>query len=243
MDDSDFYAHNAEWYGALIASGRAERASVVRHLLGEVRGGDFVEVGAGIGACLATWRDLGAARIHAVEPSPSMRIGLMTTVAADPDLLARTTILAGDLASALVRLPARWAGAAMLDAVGHLDDDARAHLWRTLAERLAPDGRFVLTLQPPAEPTAIPWTDFGAVGVGEHEIRTRGRADPAGERRVDWTMEWSLHAADGELLDRRSAVSRWRTTGADDVVAEASAVGLRLLDQTADGTALALGRD
>lgn len=238
----DLYEGNAEWYAALVAPGREATDLAVRRLLGDLRGGDVVELGAGVGTCLPTLRSLGADRIYAVEPSPWMRVGLMTTIGADPDLLARTTVLPGDLATHLDRLPVSWAGIVMLNAIGHLDDDARTHLWCTVADRLAPSGRFVLTLQPPARPTAIPWTDFGVVAVGEHELRTRGRADLAGDHHVDWTMEWSLHDADGDLLDRRSAISHWRTLSAAEAEEEAAAVGLRLVDEISEMSALAFGR-
>lgn len=226
----DFYLDNAEWYAALASPGLPTTHAAVGHLLGLVAGGDLVELGAGTGACLPVLQEAGADRLFAVEPSGAMRVGLMATVARDVALMERTTIISTGIPEALAELPPRWNGAVMLNAIGHLDDDARNTLWRALQARLEPTARFILTLQAPESPRPIPWTDFGTVGIGQRALQTRGRADPIDADHVAWTMEWSLIDADGGLLERRSAVARWRTLAPADLITEASSHDLTLVD-------------
>lgn len=217
----DVYMANAEWYGALVVPGLPAMHSALRQLIGTLDG-DVVELGAGIGSCVSVLVAGGAERIFAVEPSPSMRVGLMSTIAADPDLLRRTTIVAAGIPEALDELPSRWGGVVMLNAIGHLEDAARLELWAALRERLTAGAPFVVSLQHPERPIRIAWTDFGTVKVGERSVRTRARAEPIDAHHVAWTMEWSLLDAGGAVLDRRSAVSRWRTQSVGELVEEAA---------------------
>jgi hypothetical protein len=226
----DFYLDNAEWYAALVSPGLVTTHAAIARLLGPVAGGDVVELGAGVGTCLPVLRDAGADRLFAVEPSSAMRVGLMTAVAREASLMERTTIVSAGFPEALAELPPRWSGAVMLNAIGHLEDQARRELWRALRARLEPAARFVITLQAPESPTSIPWTDFGSVRVGERMLQTRGRADPIDSDHVGWTMEWSLRDTDRGLLERRSATSRWRTLAPADLIAEASSHDLTLGD-------------
>lgn len=229
----DFYVGNAEWYGALVAPGLPAMHAALRQLVGTLDG-DVVELGAGIGACVSVLVGAGAERIFAVEPSPSMRVGLMATIAAHPDLLRRTTIVAAGIPEALGELPPRWGGAVMLNAIGHLEDAARLELWAALRERLTAGAPFVVSLQHPETPIRIAWTDFGTVGVGERSVRTRARAEPIDAHHLAWTMEWSLLDAEGAVLDQRSGVSRWRTQSAGELVEEASSFGFMLADAVPD---------
>ncbi|EWS82149.1 methyltransferase [Brachybacterium phenoliresistens] len=237
----DLYTANAEWYAALVAPWQESTASALRSALGPLQG-DVVDIASGVGTALPVLRELGAARLFAVEPSASMRAGLMTTIAGDPTLMRDTTVVPSGVPEALDRLPPRWDAAVMLNAIGHLDDDARMHLWAALGGRLRPGGRFALSLQPPGTVTAIPWTDFGEVAIGENRIRTRGRADPLDGTRVTWTMEWSLLDAHGDLLERRRASYPWRALSREVLVREAAARGLRAVGPAPDSPLLALER-
>lgn len=226
---TDMYDANAEWYAALVAPWKEDTERTLREALGEFAGGDVIDLGSGIGSSLPVLCELGAERLFAVEPSAAMRVGLMTTIAADADLLARTTIIAGGVPDAFDQLPDTWQAATMLNAIGHLGEDARAALWSALAERLVPDGRFVLSLQPPATVAEIPWTDFGTFAVGTRQLATRGRATVLSETHVEWEMEWSLLDADGAVLETRSARHPWRVLTPDELTAEAEAYGFVLL--------------
>lgn len=222
----DFYAANSEWYPALVAAWQSDADAAVDSLLGPVDG-DVVDIASGIGSCLPLLRRKGATRLFAVEPSSSMRVGLMTTVAADSDLLRHTTIVASPFPEALSHLPDRWSGAVMLNAIGHLGEEERAMLWTSAGERLTPGGRLVITLQPPASVTAIPWTDFATVEIGEHRLITRGRAEPLDDTHVEWNMEWTLTDDAGAIVDRRTASHRWRVLNRSQIFAEAGEHGLK----------------
>ncbi|MGJ3507419.1 class I SAM-dependent methyltransferase [Enemella sp. A6] len=229
----DLYTANAEWYAALVASWQDELDAGVSALLGPITG-DVVDIASGVGTGLPVLRTLGAERLFAVEPSASMRVGLMTTIAADPDLLRRTTVVPAPLPEALEALPTRWGAAVMLNALGHLDDATRVGLWRAAAERLSPGGRLVISLQPPESVTAIPWTDFGAVRIGQQHLTTRGKAETLNDTHVQWTMEWTLHAADGRVVDLRTAEHSWRVLGREYLREEAGEHGLIAIDDGPD---------
>lgn len=229
----DAYRANAEWYAALTAAWLPETETALRTLLPELAGGCVIDIASGIGSSIPILRQLGADRIYAVEPSADMRVGLMTTIARDPDLLARTTIIALPFPEALPQLPQRWRAAIMLNAIGHLSEEARCALWHTAASRLEPGGRLIVSLQPPETVTTIDWTDFGTVNVGTHRLRTRGRADPLDHCRVTWTMEWSLLDASGEVLQRRRAHHDWRVISREELAAEAVAAGLHTIEHDA----------
>ena len=222
----DGYAANSEWYAALVASWQDHNDSVVGSLLGRIEGGAIVDIASGVGTGLPLLRRLGAERLFAVEPSASMRAGLMTTVAADPDLMARTTVIASPLPQALNELPDHWSAVVMLNAIGHLDDVTRTALWAATSDRLRAGGRFVISLQPPDAVTTIPWTDFGPVQIGERRVATRGQAEPVDDAHVVWTMEWTLTDAVGEVLDQRRASHPWRVLSRAQIGDEAAEYGL-----------------
>ncbi|MBK7821969.1 MAG: hypothetical protein IPJ61_13085 [Tessaracoccus sp.] len=120
----DFYTDNAEWYAALVAGTRGELDAAVRDLLGPLPGGAVVDIASGVGSCLPALQDLGAERLFAVEPSRAMRAGLMTTIAHDPELMSRTTIVPMAFPQALEHLPSQWSAGIMFNAIGHLEDRA-----------------------------------------------------------------------------------------------------------------------
>lgn len=103
----DLYAANSEWYAALVASWQDESNRAVSSLLGRIDGGAVVDIASGVGTCLPLLHRLGAERLFAVEPSASMRVGLMTTIAGDEDLMRRTTVIAAPLPDAVDELPGR----------------------------------------------------------------------------------------------------------------------------------------
>lgn len=223
---TDSYSVNAEWYAALVAPWQDGMDSAVRTLLGPIDGGAVVDIASGVGTGLPLLHELGAQRLYAVEPSEAMRIGLMTTVARDPKLMGVTTVVPHAFPQASELLPAEWSAGVMLNALGHLDDTDRETLWATVASRLVPGGRFVLSLQPPEAVTEVPWADFGSVHIGDHVLQTRGKADPLSDTHVEWTMEWTLMDQDRAVIDSRATTYPWRVLSHDQVVDEASRHGL-----------------
>ncbi|MDN6396812.1 MAG: class I SAM-dependent methyltransferase [Corynebacterium sp.] len=187
-----------------------------------------MDIGSGTGSVLPLLRDLGAEKLYAVEPSAAMRVGLVATLGRDRDLLARTTVIRTGVPGAFDRLPGQWDVVTMLNVIGHLDDGTRGRLWSELGNRLTEGGRFVVALQPPETAVEVPWTDFGAVRIGENEIRTGGAATPVDDQTVEWTMQWTLVNADGEEREKRTAVHRWRALSIADLEVEAREVGLTI---------------
>lgn len=229
---ADFYEHNSEWYAALVRATVPDARAALGELMPVIQGA-AVEVGAGIGATLDALHSAGASEIHAVEPSPGMRTGMLTRVALDDTLAPITTIHAGTLSDTVDRLPSQWGAFVILNALGHLTDADEEHLWKSIDAHLAPGGRVVIGLQPPFEPAEIPWTDFGSTTVGRHTWHTRGTATTDGDH-ARWTMEWTMVDDTGAQLDQRSAVSQWRITSPADLTARAADVGLTPLGQIDD---------
>ncbi|NLT29733.1 MAG: class I SAM-dependent methyltransferase, partial [Propionibacterium sp.] len=127
---ADPYRHNAEWYAALARPGLpAVREALAVLLPGVIPTGVVVEVGAGIGATLDSFLDAGAERIFAVEPSPEMRVGLMTRIGLDERLAPITTVLPGTLDEMSGRLPARWGALVLLNVLGHLTEVEETRMW------------------------------------------------------------------------------------------------------------------
>lgn len=237
---TDSYSVNAEWYAALVMPWQDGMDSAVRTLLGPITGGVVVDIASGVGTGLPLLHELGAERLYAVEPSEAMRIGLMTTVSRDPKLMGVTTVVPHAFPQANEFLPAEWSAGVMLNALGHLDDDDREALWETVAQRLVPGGRFVLSLQPPETVTEIPWADFGSVQIGDHVLQTRGKAEPLSGTHVEWTMEWTLVDQDDAIIDSRTATYPWRVLSHDQVVDEACRHGLAEVHSEAIPTFVAL---
>lgn len=142
----------------------------------------------------------------------------------------------------MTQLPEQWSAVLMLNAIGHLEDGDRATLWKTLAGRLASGGRFVVSLQPPEKVEQVPWTDFGEVMVGENTIRTRGKADPLGDTRVLWTMEWTLLDASGDTITTSTATHPWRVLTRGDLTDEAARHDLVPVDGPDDAPVFAFER-
>lgn len=241
MND-DAYTPNAEWYATLTAAWMPETTTALRDLLPSLSNGCAIDIASGIGSQIPTLRELGADHIYAVEPSAAMRVGLMTTIASDPDLRRRTTIVPLPFPAALPHLPDTWRAAIMLNAIGHLSDENRFALWHAAAARLEPGGRLIISVQPPEAVTTIDWTDFGTVKVGTHSLHTRGRADPLDHQHVEWTMEWTLLDAESEPLETRRAHHPWRVVTQAELTREAIAAGLQPVEHTSAPSFLAFER-
>jgi hypothetical protein len=117
--------------------------------------GPVLDIGAGAGLGLSTIASvLPDHEIIAVEPSPSLRIGLFTRLADNPALAERGTVLPPTVEEAV--LPSRLGAAVGINMLGHLNPAARTALWSCLAARLSPGAPAVFTLQPPSRPERIP---------------------------------------------------------------------------------------
>ncbi|TDC38632.1 class I SAM-dependent methyltransferase [Micromonospora sp. KC213] len=223
---SDEYAISGEYLHLLSEPAwQALRTPVTKALGGAVGEATLLDVGAGTG--LGT-EVLAAAvpdtDVVAVEPSPVLRAVLLSRMAAQPDLRQRVTVVAADALGA--DLPARLGAVLAMNMIGHLDPDGRRTFLRRIAERLAPGAPLVLNLQPPAEPTPVPFSVFGTVPVGRHTYEGGGSAEPSGPDTVTWRMRYRVLDADGTVLHEDHADYRWHVTPAEVLLADLAEAGL-----------------
>jgi 2-polyprenyl-3-methyl-5-hydroxy-6-metoxy-1,4-benzoquinol methylase len=204
---------------------QALRPPVTAALRGAAGGATLLDVGAGSG--LSTEALAGAvpdSDVVAVEPSPVLRAVLLSRVTAHPDLRHRVTVVAGDALG--VDLPDRLGAVLAMNMIGHLDRDGRRTFLHRVAERLLPGAPLVLNLQPPAEPTSVPFTVFGAIPVGRHSYEGGGSAEPSGPDSVTWRMRYRVLDADGTVLREDHVAYRWHVTPAEALLAELAEAGL-----------------
>ena len=232
---TDFYATNADIYAAISLPSLPGQLAALRSVVNEPLPGAVVEVAAGVGTALTTLAEMTSEALYAVEPSTSMQVGLMTTVAGDETLRKRVTILPGTLRQVSDRLPERLGGIVVLNALGHFEPEELEDFWPFAARSLVPGGQLVLGLQPPFEPGEIPWTDFGECRIGNLTYRTSGTASVTSDDLAKWTMRWTIHDANGSEVERREASTQWAIVGPQKVTDAAIAVGLEASGQHLDG--------
>ncbi|PZG21021.1 class I SAM-dependent methyltransferase [Nonomuraea aridisoli] len=214
---TDQYERSAEFVDVMLAPAWTALAPVLTEAL---RGapGPVVDVGAGGGhGVRVIAQALPRAEIFAVEPSPGLRAVLLARVDEDPDLRDRVTVLPNGLLQAT--LPPRLGTLVAMNVIGHFDPAERRTIWRLLAERLLPDGRAVLNLQPPAEPVAVPHTRFSELRIGRRRYEGWGRAEPAGPERITWHMTYRAFQ-DGEPAEEVEVEYAWWILGPDRFKAE-----------------------
>ncbi|NGM15859.1 class I SAM-dependent methyltransferase [Verrucosispora sp. WMMA2044] len=222
----DEYAISGEYLHVLSEPAwHALRTPVTEALRGAVGDGTLLDVGAGTGLgteVLAT--AVPDADVFAVEPSPVLRAVLLSRMAARPDLRRRVTVVAADALGA--DLPARLGAVLAMNMIGHLDPDGRRTFLRRVAERLAPGAPLVLNLQPPAEPTPVPFAVFGTVSVGRHTYEGGGSAEPSGPDTVTWKMQYRMLDADDTVLREDHADYGWHVISAEALLADLAEAGL-----------------
>lgn len=231
---TDFYEANADIYAAVSLPSLPGQLAALRSVVDEPLPGVVVEVAAGVGTALPTLAAMTDDALYAVEPSPHMRVGLMTTVAGDEALRERVTILPGALRDVADQLPDRLGGIVVLNALGHLAPAELEELWQFAARHLVSGGQLVLGLQPPFEPVEIPWTDFGESRIGERTYRTAGTASVTSDDVARWTMRWTVHDPQGIELERREQSTQWAVVGPQAVADAVTAVGLEPAGQDLD---------
>ncbi|MCX4471355.1 class I SAM-dependent methyltransferase [Micromonospora sp. NBC_01655] len=204
---------------------RALHTPVAEALRDAVGSATLLDVGAGSG--LGTEGLASAApegEVVAVEPSPALRAVLLSRVAARPDLRRRITVVAADALG--VDLPVSLGAVLAMNMIGHLDRAGRRAFLRRVAERLVPGAPLVLNVQPPAEPTPVPFSIFSAVAVGRHTYEGGGSAEPSGPDSVTWRMRYRVLDANGDPLREEHVDYRWHVVSVEVLLAELSEAGL-----------------
>jgi SAM-dependent methyltransferase len=225
--EQDPYIQSAEIYDILAephwAARRPSFAEALRRMM-PCGAGLVLDVGAGTGQCVQSIADtLPQARIHAVEPSVSMRVGLMTRVLADADLRRRVTVHPSTFEDAL--LPNNFDGALICGCIGYFDKPARARLWKRVAACLAPSGAVLVDVMPVQEPCEVPEARVASTRVGDHRYDVWLRGTPAG--RAD-LMRWDMcfEQFEGEACVRRVSIQReWHAFGLAQLLREAAHAG------------------
>ncbi|WP_116051228.1 class I SAM-dependent methyltransferase [Amycolatopsis palatopharyngis] len=206
---NDEYAESAEYIDILISPFWNDLGPALAAAIKDVdpSDGPIIDIGAGSG-CGTTViaRYLPKAEIVAVEPSPGLRSALLAKVSADAALRRRVTVLPERFLEA--DLPDRLSLAVAMNVIGHFSPPERHRIWGLLAERLAPNGRVVLNLQPPSEPIAVPDTVSSTVDVGRRRYEGSARAEPTGDRTLTWYMTYRTYQGH-DLVDERRASYTW----------------------------------
>ena len=221
-DRTDEYESSAEYLHLLsrsMWSGLGPRLAATLAVVDAA--GPVVELGAGSGLGTDVILDSTSGEVLAVEPSPALRGVLLARLADRGE--TRVRVLPHRAQDA--PLPERMAAVVGVHMVGHLPPDDRAALWTRLADRLVPGGPVVLNVQPPDSAVAVPPFPWSGVTVGGVHYEGTGRADPEGEGRVRWRMDYRTR--DGErVLATASAEYDWHLVSADGLAAELAAAGL-----------------
>ena len=224
--DDPYGAATAEFYD-LLATGHWDSFGLqLLDLLADVDAsvGPIVDIGAGTGVGLPYLRAAAPdASILAIEPSRAMRSILHTRLHLDDDLRSVTTVDPRPWARAA--LPAQACALVMSAALGHLDDDDRARLWRFIAEQMPPGAPAVIEVLPPDRPTTVPRQRYRELPVGEFVYEGWQHGEPVDGRTMAWTMEYRVLDGDSVVAEY-SVTSRYRCFGVDDIVTEVVPFGL-----------------
>ncbi|GAA2787558.1 class I SAM-dependent methyltransferase [Saccharopolyspora taberi] len=224
----DHYAESAEFIDLLISPFWKEFGPVLAGAV-ETTGpgsGVVVDIGAGSGCgTVVIGNALPGAEIHAVEPSAGLRSVLLARINSDESLRGRVTVLPEDFLRA--RLPDRWDLVVAMNVIGHFSAAERKEVWRLLSQRLAPQGRAVLNLQPPAEPVAVPESLAATAHLGRRRYEGWARAEPAGHDALTWHMTYRTHH-DDDLVDERTVAFHWNLVTESRMRDELADAGLEL---------------
>ncbi|MGB4779205.1 SAM-dependent methyltransferase [Microbacterium sp.] len=196
------------------------------------RGPDDIvlDLGAGSGLGVRQLAQATCARIVAVEPSLTMRAVMLARIADDADLTDRVSVIAGAVPEVFDQLPDRIAGFVCAHMLGHLTPAVRSQTLAALAERLAPDGVGVVTVNAPAttdsEPAATaprpaePVTEERVIGAHRYVARHY----PSGPDGASFSA-YEVQDGNGRVLRAARFASDWTTITADTLRAELASSG------------------
>lgn len=233
--EEDHYVQSAEMYDMLAESHWSSRRASVVAFLESVgpKAQVVVDVGAGTGHCVMLAAEvLPDARIHAIEPSPSMRVGLMTKILADPDLRRRVDVYPASFQNA--PLPQDADIVLICGCVGYLDKDERQEMFRRVAACLSPQGVVLIDVMPLEQPQVVPQTKLPSVAVGSHTFDISLSGNPVeGTDITRWSMRFE-QTASGVVIRSFEIDRDWHTFSLASLLEEAKAAGFR--HQMLDGS-------
>jgi SAM-dependent methyltransferase len=225
--ETDHYIQSAEVYDILSAPHWQARRESVRSALHGVQdlSEPILDVGAGTGTGLRIIADaVPHAMIFALEPSASMRVGLMTKVLLDEELKRRVTVEACSIQEAT--LPNKLSAALVCGCIGYLDREERLDMWRTLADRIVPEGLVLADVMMLDRPQAVPSTKVTAVRVGGLQYEMWVAGTPGNDDIMLWDMGCRV-LRDEQVVRSFHVIREWHTFGIGQLLEEAAAFGFR----------------
>lgn len=223
---TDLYAESGEFIDVLSQGAwRALRAPIAEALREAAPyQGPILDIGAGTGlGTLLVADTVPDGEVIAVEPSPVLRAVLLSRLAVDDDLRRRVTVQPATVDG--MRLPGRLGGVLAINMIGHLSASERRQLWTDLRLRLGPAAPLIVNLQPPAEVTTIPESEFTSVPIGRRTYQGSGGARPSGENTVIWTMRYRVLDQDGAIDNELVVDYPWHVLSGPGLLAELTAAG------------------
>ncbi|HTF66363.1 MAG TPA: hypothetical protein VK638_27135 [Edaphobacter sp.] len=225
--ETDHYIQSAEVYDILSAPHWQARRESVRSALRAVQhlAGTILDVGAGTGTGLRIIADaVPNAMILALEPSASMRVGLMTKVLLDDELRRRVTVEACSIQEAM--LPKELSAALVCGCIGYLDRGERLEMWQTLADRIVPEGLVLADVMMLDRPQAVTSTRVAGVDVGDLQYEMWVSGTPGDDDIMLWDMGCRILRHE-QVLRSFHVVREWHTFGIGQLMEEAATVGFR----------------
>jgi len=223
--ETDHYVQSAEMYDLLSEPHWISRRDSVCAALSPMAQmhGNVLDIGAGTGACVQIVAQmLPHVNIYAVEPSASMRVGLMARVLHDPDLRKRVTICAEPFQSAL--LPERLDLVVACGCIGYFDQEDRTNLWHRLSSHLAPQGSVLVDVMALDRPREFADTCIASTKIGAYCYDIWLDGHPGEGDIMRWKMRFEVRD-NGQIVRQFSIERDWHAFGIDQLAAEAAEVG------------------
>jgi len=223
--ETDHYVQSAEVYDILSAQHWSGRGDSIRLALQSLHNpsGIVADIGAGTGACVRLIAEtLPDARILAIEPSASMRVGLMARILLDDDLRSRVTVIATSVQE--TELPETISAALVCGCIGYLDQKNRAELWRKLAACLSPEGFVLADVMQIDQPRAVSPVKAASTNIGEQRYEIWLSGAPGQGDLMLWDMRCDVLRND-EIVRTFNVTREWHTFGIGQLIDEAKACG------------------
>ncbi|MGV8874995.1 MAG: class I SAM-dependent methyltransferase [Rhodococcus sp. (in: high G+C Gram-positive bacteria)] len=204
----DPYARSADHLDLLSAGIWQHLAPCVSEALSDLPEHSIVvELGAGTGLGTAVIAAAApTSNIVAIEPSSHLRAVLLHRVAADADLRSRVTIENRPFPAS--RLPRTFDAFVVMNTLGHLDREAREHLWQVIAAGLRPRGWAVINLQQPTTSSIVPEFEMAHERVGNRAYHGSAWAERIDDTIMKWHMIYTT-SEDGVELDATDVEYLW----------------------------------
>ena len=224
-DSMDYYIQSAEMYDILSDShwNLREPSFVDTIKLINISEGNWINVGAGTGQELSIIaKTLPDVHLFAIEPSPSMRIGLMTRLMMLPEIQDRVTVIADSFQNAT--LPDSFSVATICGCIGYFDAQDRAKLWHRLANGLCDGGVVLADTMRVEQPQHVEEMKIASKTIGNlvYEIFLQG--EHLNKETIRWDMRFKV-IQDHHVLREFNIQRDWYAFGIQQVIDEASKEG------------------